>query len=184
MTRLISWHDALADRLAAVAPGLLPLLARAAFAAVLLVYFWASGVTKLGAGLGGIFLPSQGAYIQIFPRAVEAAGYDISQLGTYHWAVVLGGTWAEFVLPFLVVIGLATRLASLGMIGFVVVQSLTDLLGHGVDATTIGAWFDRASDGLILDQRTLWIVVLMIPLTMGGGWLSADAALRKRRGAA
>ncbi len=41
---------------------------------------------------------------------------------------------------------LLTRLAALGMIGFVLVQSLTDSLGHKADA---GAWFDRASDAVI-----------------------------------
>lgn len=179
MNRLLALHDHAGNALSALAPGLLPLLARATFAAVLLVYFWASAVTKLGPGLSGLFLPSQGAYIQIFPRAVEAAGYDISQLGVYHWAVVVAGTWAEFILPLLILIGLATRLASLGMIGFVIVQSLTDIIGHGVAGASLGLWFDRASDSLVLDQRTLWVVVLMIPLTMGGGWLSLDRLLRR-----
>lgn len=181
LNRLLSLHDRLADALSVTAPGLLPLIARAAFAAVLLVYFWASALTKFGPGITGLILPSQGAYIQIFPRAVEAAGYDIGQLGLYHWAVVLAGTWAEVILPFLLLIGLATRLAAFGMIGFVVVQSVTDVIGHGVGGATLGAWFDRASDALILDQRTLWIVVLMIPATMGGGWLSVDRWLRARR---
>ncbi|QYK43137.1 MAG: DoxX family membrane protein [Paracoccaceae bacterium] len=181
MNRLLSLHDRIADHADKAAPGLLPLIARAAFAAVLLMYFWASAVTKVGPGIAGLFVPSQGAYIQIFPRAVEAAGYDISQLGAFHWLVVLAGTWAEFILPLLVVIGLATRLAALGMIGFVLVQSATDVIGHGVGGETLGAWFDRASDALILDQRTLWIVVLAIPLAMGGGWLSADGWLRAKR---
>jgi putative oxidoreductase len=179
MNRLLALHDRTADALTGLAPGLLPLMARATFAAVLLTYFWASAVTKLGPGLTGLFLPSQGAYIQIFPRAVEAAGYDISQLGLYHWAVVLAGTWAEFILPLLILIGLATRLAALGMIGFVIVQSLTDIIGHGIAGDSLGYWFDRAPDSVILDQRTLWVVVLMIPLTMGGGWLSLDRLLRR-----
>jgi putative oxidoreductase len=179
MNRLLALHDRAADALSDLAPGLLPLLARATFAAVLLTYFWASAFTKLGPGLSGLILPAQGAYIQIFPRAVEAAGYDISQLGLYHWAVVLAGTWAEFVLPFLILIGLATRLAALGMIGFVIVQSLTDILGHGVAGDTLGRWFDRAPDSVVLDQRTLWVVVLLVPLTMGGGWLSLDRLLRR-----
>jgi putative oxidoreductase len=166
------------DRLAPLAPGLLPLLARLVFAAVLLPYFWASAATKLGSGLTGIFLPSDGAYAQIFPKAFEAAGYDSSQLGLWHWAVALGGTWAEFILPLLLVIGLLTRPAALGMIGFVVAQSLTDIVGHGADAATIGAWFDRDSASLILDQRTLWGMLLFVPLVLGAGWLSADRTLR------
>lgn len=152
---------------------LLPLLARACFAAVLLMYFWTSGLTKLD----GAFTPSMGAYAQIFPRAMEAAGYDISQMGALRWLVVLAGSWAELVLPALIVLGLATRLAALGMIGFVVVQSLTDIIGHAASPATIGAWFDAASDALILDQRALWILVLLMLVLKGAGPLSLDRVL-------
>jgi len=159
----------------------LPLLARFAFAAVLLPYYWASGVTKLGDGVAGILTPSAGAYAQILPKAFEAAGYDASQLGVLHRAVVLAGTWAEFLLPALIVVGLLTRLAAAGMAGFVVVQSLTDLWGHGgiAHAATLGAWFDRAPDGAILDQRLLWMVLLAVLVVKGGGWLSVDRVLRR-----
>jgi len=37
------------------------------------------------------------------------------------------------------------------MIGFVLVQSITDIFGHQVDASTIGALFDRFPDAVILD---------------------------------
>ena len=155
---------------------LLPLLARAVFAAVLLVYFWNSAQTKLGDGALGLLFPSSGAYAQIFPRAMEAASYDISQLTAFHQIVVTMGTWAEFVLPFLIVIGIFSRVAALGMIGFIAVQSLTDLYGHGgiAHTATLGAWFDRAPDGLILDQRALWVFLLMTLVLKGGGALSVD----------
>jgi putative oxidoreductase len=154
----------------------LPLLARFTFAAVLLPYFWASGMTKLGNGLFGIFSPSLGAYAQIFPKATEAAGYNLDNLGLFHWAVVTAGTWAEFILPLLIVLGLLTRLAALGMIGFVVVQSLTDLYGHGAieHEGTLGMWFDRVPDALILDQRAFWVMTLMTLVVLGGGLLSLD----------
>ena len=137
--------------------------ARFVFAATLLFYYWNSGLTKIGDGFFGILMPSSGAYIQIFPKAVEAAGYDFSQLGVFHWAVVTAGTWAEFLLPLMVVLGFFTRAAAFGMIGFIVVQSLTDLYGHGGIAHegTLGAWFDRLPDGLILDQRAFWVFVLL-----------------------
>ncbi|MCM2560557.1 DoxX family membrane protein [Lutimaribacter sp. EGI FJ00015] len=159
--------------------GLLPILARFVFAAVLLPYFWASAMTKLGDGVFGIFVPSAGAYAQIFPRAMEAAGFDTSQLSFLHTLVVLAGTWAEFILPLLLILGLLTRAAALGMIGFIVVQSLTDLYGHGgIDhAETLGAWFDRQPDSLILDQRALWMLVLLVPAIKGAGALSLDAVL-------
>lgn len=151
---------------------LLPSFARLVFAAVLLGYFWASALTKLD----GLFTPSIGAYAQIFPRQFEVAGYDPAALGLWPKLVVLVGSWAEFALPALIVIGLFTRLAALGMLGFVLVQSLTDILGHGAFA---GAWFDRASDALILDQRALWVVLLLILVLKGAGPLSIDRLLQQ-----
>jgi putative oxidoreductase len=65
------------------------------------------------------------------------------------------------------------------MVGFVVVQSLTDVYGHGVDAETLGAWFDRSSGALILDQRALWVLLLAVLICKGAGPLSADRALRQ-----
>lgn len=158
---------------------LLPTLARLIFAATLAGYFWSSAMTKLGDGVLGFLQPSAGAYAQIFPRAMEAASYDTSQLGAFHWAVVVAGTWAEFILPALIIVGLLTRLASVGMIGFVVVQSLTDLYGHGAigDPSVLGAWFDGDAASLILDQRALWLVMLAVPIFKGAGPLSLDRVL-------
>lgn len=158
---------------------LLPLLARLVFAGVLLAYYWNSGLTKLGDGIFGFLTPSAGAYVQIFPKAMEAAGYDPAQLTVFHWAVVTGGTIAEFVLPTLIIIGLLTRLSALAMIGFVVVQSLTDLYGHGGIAHdgTLGAWFDRMPDALILDQRAFWVLALAVLVFKGAGALSVDRYL-------
>ncbi|AVO39358.1 DoxX family protein [Pukyongiella litopenaei] len=160
---------------ARIADLLLPTLARFTFAAVLMIYFWSSAMTKLGDGLSGLLRPSAGAYVQIFPRAMEAVSYDTSQLGWFHWAVVVAGMWAEFILPALILIGLFTRLGALAMIGFVIVQSLTDIVGHGMsDTKTLGALFDRFPDGVIMDQRMLWIMVLLVLVIKGGGPLSVD----------
>lgn len=180
MNTLIRLHDRVFTGLER-AEWLLPTLARLVFAGVLLGYFWASGLTKLGDGLAGIFQPSLGAYAQIFPRAMEAAGYDISQFGLWHKLVVLAGTWAEFILPLMIVLGLMTRLAALGMIGFVIVQTLTDMIGHGALAqpATLGAWFDRIPDTPILDQRALWFVLLMVLVVKGAGALSLDRILTR-----
>lgn len=180
MRALAQIHNRLADLVTRTSPALLPTLARFTFAATLLGYFWASALTKTGDGLFGVFSPSLGAYAQIFPKAMEAAGYNVSELGLFHWAVVVSGTLVEFILPLLVVIGLFTRLAALGMIGFVVVQSLTDLYGHGGIAhpETLGAWFDRIPDSLILDQRLFWMVVLVTLVVKGAGPLSLDRVLK------
>jgi putative oxidoreductase len=152
---------------------LLPTLARATFAAVLLGYFWASALTKFD----GPFTPAMGAYAQIFPKAFEAAGYDVGQMGLWQRLVVLAGGYAEFVLPALIVLGLMTRLAALGMVGFVLVQSLTDIWGHGAAA---GALFDRASDAVILDQRSLWVLLFLVLILKGAGPFSADRVLWAR----
>ncbi|MFD3189522.1 DoxX family protein [Sedimentitalea sp. HM32M-2] len=178
MNTLISLHNALFDRLERVSGIVLPTLARFTFATVMLIYFWKSAATKLGGGIFGLFSPSDGAYVQIFPRAMEAVGYDSSQLGVFHWLVAMAGTYAEFILPALIVLGLFSRLAALGMIGFVIVQSATDIVGHGAtDAKTLGAWFDGVPDSVILDQRLLWVTVLLIIVIKGAGPLSLDRYL-------
>lgn len=182
MNSLISVYFRLANGLDRAAPSLLPLVARLVFAGVLLIYFWASGLTKLGSGLFGFLMPSDGAYIQIFPRAAESFGYDFSQFGAYHWAVVTAGTLAEFILPLLLLLGLFTRLAALGMIGFIAVQTATDVIGHGVAGDDLGAWFDRTADALILDQRSLWVFLLLVPLLMGGGRFALDRLVQSRLG--
>lgn len=180
MHRLMSLHAAIFDRIERAGDAVLPLLARFTVAATLLVYYWSSAATKLGDGLFGLFAPTVGAYAQIFPRQIEAVGYDASQLSVLHWAVVTAGTLAEFLLPALIVLGLGTRLAALGMIGFVALQSLTDVYGHGMtDLATLGAWFDRAPGGVILDQRLFWMFLLAFIAVRGAGALSFDAMLRR-----
>lgn len=181
MTGLLDLYDRVVGALVALLDGwFLPTLARFAFAAVLLWYFWNSALTKLGGGITGLFRPSDNAYIQIFPKKVEALGYDTSQLGIFDWAVAVAGTTAEFVLPALIVIGLFTRLAALGMVGFVFVQSIVDVYGHGVGGKDLGAWFDGPSGSLILDQRLMWGVVLAILIVKGAGPISVDRLLLRR----
>jgi len=176
---LTSLYTRLTDRLNA-ADWILPTLARFLFAAIFLVYFLNSGLTKLGDGLSGLWTPSIGAYAQIFPKAFEAAGYDAGGLTLFHKLVVVAGTWAEFILPVLIVVGFLTRLAALGMIGFVVVQSLTDIYGHNL-GSEVGAWFDRFADAVIMDQRALWVFLLLVLVIKGAGPISFDRALRPAR---
>jgi putative oxidoreductase len=82
-------------------------------------------------------------------------------------------------LPTLIVLGFLTRLAALGMIGFTVAQSLTDVYGHGQDSA-LGAWFDRFSDAAIMDQRAFWIFLLVVLVIKGAGPISFDRALQPR----
>jgi putative oxidoreductase len=174
---LLAAYDRATRSLSDLATELLPLAARLVFAGVLLAYFWSSALTKLGPGALGFLSPSVGAYAQIFPKTFEAAGYDPSQLSAFHWAVATAGLWAEFLLPALIVAGLFTRLAALGMAGFIMVQSLTDIFGHGADAETVGRWFDAASGALIADQRALWLLLLLVLVLKGAGSLSIDRLL-------
>lgn len=181
MHALVTIHNAIFDLVEKAGTWVLPLAARFVFAATLLLYYWNSGLTKLGDGILGLFSPSIGAYSQIFPKQLEAVGYDVSQFGFFHQLVVLAGTYAEFILPLLIILGLFTRLSSLGMIGFIVVQSLTDVIGHGAtDAKTLGALFDRFPDSVIMDQRLFWIFVLSVLVIKGAGALSVDRVLQRR----
>lgn len=177
MTGLLSLYHRFFGVVDRQAGWLLPTAARLVFAAVLFSYFWTSAGTKLD----GPFTPALGAYAQIFPKAFEAAGYDVGQMALWQTLVVLAGAWAEFVLPLLIVLGLFTRLAALGMVGFVLVQSLTDIRGHGAAPETIGAWFDPASDALILDQRAFWMLLFLVLILKGAGPISADRFLGRSK---
>lgn len=161
---------------------LLGLIARFAFAAVLWSYFLNSAKTKVGDGFLGFFSVSSGAYYQIALPAVNAAGGDVGAVSFFPWGlIVYMGTYAEFILPLLIVIGLFSRIAALGMIGFIAVQTFVDITVHQIGAESIGAWFDRFPDGVIADQRLLWIVPLTVIIIKGPGLLSLDALLTKLR---
>lgn len=182
MNALIKLYDMLINAITGLlGEWFLPTLARFAFAAVLLIYFWKSAMTKLGSGLFGFLSPNEGAYYQVFPAKTEELGFDISGFGFFEYLVVLAGTWAEFILPFLILVGLLTRLAAVGMAFFVLVQSFVDITGHGVDAKTIGAWFDGPSGSLIMDQRLMWMVVFAVLFVKGAGPISVDRFLLRSR---
>ncbi|MEK0163957.1 hypothetical protein VWZ88_02545 [Phaeobacter sp. JH20_36] len=157
-----------ADRLSDI---IVPTLARLVFAAVLLVYYWNSAGLKTD---GSIFSPSAGAFGQIFPKAAEAVLYDVSQLNIFQRLVIFAGTVAEYVLPALILVGLLTRLAALGTIGFIWVQTIVDVTGHGVK---LGSLFDNAI-GLV-DQRVMWTFLLLVLVFKGAGPLSLDALARR-----
>ncbi|MDT8388094.1 MAG: DoxX family protein [Thiogranum sp.] len=156
------------------------LLARLIFAGVLLVYFLNSAMTKIGEGIFGIFNLTDKAYAQILPSVMERHGYDASQISFPYDLVVHLGTYSEILLPTLIVLGLFTRLAALGMIVFVIVQSYVDIAFHDVEKETIGAWFDRLPDAAIFDQRALWFFLLAYLVIYGAGRISLDYLLQRR----
>ena len=154
----------------------LPTLARFAFIAVLLKYFWGSAMTKLGSGIGGLFNLDPNGYVQIFPKKMEMLGYDPAGLNIIYKFIAVVGTWSEFILPALILVGLFTRLAALGMIGFVIVQTYVDVSAHGAK---LGSWFNNVSEDLIADQRLLWFVLFATLIIKGAGPLSLDRLLKR-----
>jgi hypothetical protein len=100
-------------------------------------------------------------------------------------AIVLFGTWAEFILPALIVLGLFTRIAALGMIGFVIVQTWVDIIGHGVGHRDHRRMVQQHPGDAIVDQRAFWIFLLLVLVLRGAGPAVARcdplAALQKRR---
>jgi putative oxidoreductase len=156
--------------------------ARFAFASVLGWYYFNSGWLKLGDGIFGFLSPNAGAFATILPPVMEQAGFDTSAIAffPYHVIVILG-TWGELLLPLLIVLGLFTRIAALGMIIFIVIQSYVDIVYHGLEAKFVGKIFDGAPDAIIYDQRLLWCFVLLVLVIKGGGKLSLDALFSRLR---
>ena len=172
-------HDKLFTALEKALDGwFLGLSARLIFSSVLFFFFINSAMTKVGDGLFGIFSPSIGAYAQILPPIVEAVEYDISQVAFFPWGlIVIAGTVAEFVLPVLILLGLATRLASIGFIGFIAVMTFVDINFHGIEAETIGHFFDRIHNSEVSDLRLMWLFPLIVLILKGPGKISLDHLL-------
>ncbi|WP_371226620.1 DoxX family protein [Roseovarius sp. 2305UL8-3] len=171
MNALISLHHSVFSRLDR-ADWLLPTLARLAFLAVLFVYYWNSALLKID---DSIFTPSSGAFGQIFPKAAEAVLWNVEEMTFFQRLVIFAGTVTEFVLPVLIVIGLFSRLAALGTIGFIIVQTVVDVTGHGAK---LGTWFDTSI--ALIDERTLWVFLLLVIVIKGAGPLSLDRLLGGR----
>jgi len=86
---------------------------------------------------------------------------------------------AEAVLPVLLVLGLATRIAAVGMIGLIAMTAMIDIFARDAPPEVIGALFDASPYDPISDLRLLWITVLAVPAVLGGGGLSLDPFLRR-----
>lgn len=170
MTALITTYNSAMEKVDNSSGWLTPTLARLVFVAVLFVYYWNAATLKID---GSIFSPSAGAFSQIFPKAAEAVLYDVSQMTFFQRIVIFFGTVAEFVLPVLLLIGLLTRLAALAMIGFIWVQTITDVVGHGIK---LGGLFDNAIT--LMDQRVMWTFLMIVIIVHGAGPLSLDRLLR------
>ena len=149
------------------------LFTRLAFLFTLYIYYLNSARTKVGDGLLGFFEVTDGAYIQIAGPAFEAAGYEQAALSFPTHLMVMMGTYGEFILPILVILGLFARVGALGMIAFVFVQTYVDVTAHGV---TLGTLFNGQPSEL-LDQRLFWCIPLLYIVLKGPGAVSLDNAL-------
>jgi len=160
----------------------LGLAARLIFASVLLFYFLNSALTKVGSGFPGSFIPGPGAYGQMFPKVAEEALFNVDKIPFFPYGLIVwAGTYAEFILPVLIVAGLFTRAAALGMMVFIAVMTYVDITAHQVDAQTIGTFFDRVPDAKIADQRLMWSFPLLYLVLRGPGVISLDWIFSKMR---
>ena len=120
------------------------LAARMIFSSVLLVYFINSALTKVGSGIPGALLVQGNTYAQMFPKLFEGVGFDAGKIAFVPYGIIAyAGTYAEFILPVLILFGLFTRVAALGFMGFLAVMTWTDITGHDVK---VGGFFDRFAD--------------------------------------
>ncbi|MDD9909470.1 MAG: DoxX family protein [Ahrensia sp.] len=157
------------------------LAARFAFASVIAVYYLNSAWSGMNGSLIGLFNVGDGTYAAALPARMEEVVYDPSMLTTFEHLFVHAGVWAEFFLPILIIVGLFTRIAAVGMIVVVIVQSWVDVFGHGLEGKSIGAMFDRLPDAIIFDQRLLWVFLLGILALHGAGKVSLDYVLKHRK---
>ena len=109
----------------------------------------------------------------MFPKLFEAVEYDASKIAFVPYGIIsYAGTYAEFILPIVILLGLFTRAAAVGFIGFLAVMTYTDITGHGAK---LGGFFDRFQDAAIADQRLLWLFPLVYLVIRGPGAVSLDA---------
>ena len=114
-----------------------------------------------------------GLYFALFASPADYQQGETVRIMYIH----VPAAWMALFVP--VAGGLPLLAGFLIMIGFLGVQTLTDLFGHGAIAQpeTLGAWFDRAPDSLILDQRAFWLFPLVVLVVKGAGALSLDRLL-------
>lgn len=154
----------------------LGLTARVVFCSVLFWYFINSAFTKVSIGFPGYFIPRDGAYIQILGEKIfEHYGFNAAEIPIFPYKIIVFlGTYTEFILPVLILLGLFTRLSSVAFLFFIAVLTYVDITQHGVDAKTIGGFFDRIHNSEISDQRLLWSFPLLYLMLRGPGVFSLD----------
>jgi putative oxidoreductase len=150
MGRLIEWHDRVVGFFSSRIPEAVALLAtRVALAGI----FWRSGRSKV----------VEGTWLEIsdstrFLFAEEYRGVPLPP----ELAAPLA-TWAEHLFPLLLVLGLATRLSALALLGMTMVIQIF---------VFPEAWWS---------VHSIWVALCLILIVRGGGLFSLDAAAGKMR---
>ncbi|MEM7620238.1 MAG: DoxX family protein [Pseudomonadota bacterium] len=159
----------------------LGITARLFFCSVLFWYFINSAFTKVGATFPDTLIPTDSAYIQILgEKLFEQYSFSAAQIPVFPYKIIVFlGTYTEFILPVLILIGLFTRFTAVAFIFFIFVLTYVDITQHGVDVKTIGEIFDRVHNSEISDQRLLWTFPLLYLILRGPGVLSLDFVLGK-----
>lgn len=147
--RLVGLVDR-ADRLLAAVPSAVPLLA---LRVALAIPFWRSGLTKwdgfLNLSSGARYLFEQEFRLHIFGQAFAYPA---------PLAMAFLAGMGEIVLPILLVLGLGTRFAALGIFAMTIIIQLT------------------IPDGFV-NFHLPWFAMALTLLVYGGGTLSADRLL-------
>lgn len=148
MRRMIEWHDRLIGLLSGrFAEGIALLAARVALAGI----FWRSGRSKV---IEGSWLEISDATRFLF--AEEYKGVPLSP----DLAAPLAA-WAEHLFPVLLVLGLATRLSALALLGMTMVIQIF---------VFPEAWWS---------VHSIWVALCLVLIARGGGFLALDAATGK-----
>lgn len=151
MQTLLDRYDRLTAWLASRLPeGLALLLTRVALAGI----FWRSGRSKV----------EEGTLLSIGEQAYFLFEYEYTGLPIPPAIATPMATWAEHLLPILLVLGLFTRLSALGLLAMTLVIQLF---------VYPDAWWQT---------HVLWSAMATVLIGRGGGMFSLDALVAGRRG--
>ncbi|SFZ83525.1 putative oxidoreductase [Devosia enhydra] len=142
------------EALIARLPAALPLLG---LRIALAIPFWRSGLTKWD-GFGNLSLGARYLFEQEFRLHILGAAIPYPMPLVMAWLAGVG----EIVLPILLILGLATRYAALGIL----------LMTAIIQLTVPDGW---------LAYHLPWAVMALVLMRYGAGWASLDQAILARR---
>lgn len=145
MRRLIDWHDRIVRLLSGRIPGAVALLAtRIALAGI----FWRSGRSKV----------VEGTWLEISDATRFLFAEDYKGVPLPPELAAPLAAWSEHLFPILLVLGLATRLSALALLGMTMVIQVF---------VFPEAWWS---------VHSIWVALCLVLIARGGGLFSLDAA--------